>query len=218
MQMTTAFQETAKHVRELVLEMEIDEEALSQPINRCDLARCCGTCCHDGVYLNSDEARGIVGLVRDHSSELENFGVELPERAVVYGKAETTSGPKTATRPVAMSEQVADYPPHFAQTNCVFLAGDGRCALQRLAESQNRHPWHYKPFTCWMHPLAIEQPSSGRPVLTLHDLESDPQNVPGYPGFASRTHCGRRDSCGAPAREVLAPELDMLSAIGNREL
>tara|TARA_R110002096_G_scaffold105923_5_gene233070 strand:- start:6236 stop:6892 length:657 start_codon:yes stop_codon:yes gene_type:complete len=218
MKATTAFGETAEHVRGLVREMEIDEEALSQPIARCDLARCGGTCCHDGVYLNSDEARILRGLVVDHASEFERFGVELPERPIVYGKSETTSGPKTATKPVAMAERVSDYPAHFAQTNCVFLADDGRCALQRLAESQNLHPWHFKPFTCWMHPLSIDQSQSGTPVLTLHNRESDPQNLPGYPGFVSQTHCGRIAPCGKPAREVLAPELEMLGQIAGREL
>lgn len=218
MKATTAFAETAEHVRGLVCELEIDEDALSQPIKRCDLARCGGTCCHDGVYLNSDEARILSSLVTEHAAEFESFGVELPERPIVYGKSETTSGPKTATKPVAMSERVTDYPAHFPQTNCVFLADDGRCALQRLAESQHHHPWHYKPFTCWMHPLSIDQPRSGRPLLTLHSPESDPQNLPDYPGFVSQTHCGRQEACGAPAREVLAPEIAMLSAIGGRNL
>ncbi|MGB0992936.1 MAG: hypothetical protein ACPG32_10770, partial [Akkermansiaceae bacterium] len=57
-----------------------------------------------------------------------------------------------------------------------------------------------------------------RPVITLVSPENDPQKTKDYPGFASCTHCGRRDNDGIPAREALMPELKMLGDISNRDL
>ncbi len=214
----TAYQETAAYVRELLRDATIDEDALARPISGCDLARCHGTCCHDGVYLNPDESRVIRQLVAENRKTLNGFGIDLPENPIVFGKTETASGPKTATRPVPMAGLVEDYPAHFAETNCVFLAEDGRCALQRFAESRDLHPWYYKPFTCWMHPLSIQQAPGSPPLVTLHSPETDPQMSADYPGFVSQTHCGRIDACGQPGRTVLASELAALEEIAGHRL
>ena len=69
-----------------------------------------------------------------------------------------------------------------------------------------------------MHPLAITRDDKGKAVITVHDRESDPHRFSDYDGFVSRTPCGRIDECGEPAREVLHEELEMLSAISDRDL
>ena len=80
-------------------------------------------------------------------------------------------------------------------------------------------PWFHKPLTCWLHPLLIKPGRrGGRPELTLPSPENDPQKAPGYPGFASCTHCGRPDPEGEPAKVALAPELERLSLISGRDL
>ena len=211
--MDTYFPDTARHVGRLLREARLDREALSQPIRRCQLAACRGTCCHDGVYLNPDEASGVSRLARDHREFFDGIGLDLPEKPVVYGNSNGVSGLKTATRPAPMSSLAEDYPSHFADTQCVFQTGEARCGLQLLASELGEHPWRYKPFTCWMHPLSI---SDG--ALTLHNRENDPQNLPGYPGFSSQTHCGRMDACGEPAHVVLAEELEVLGKVAGRDI
>jgi len=215
----TAYSETAASLRDLVRQLEIDFAALNRKLSRCDVTVCHGVCCHDGVYLGDDEAALIPELVAAYSEEFENFGLELPEAVVVPGGWRGQfSGPKTATRPEPMKALVADYPAHFPETMCVFLGHDGRCGLQQLAGRLGHHPWHFKPATCWLHPLAIVTRRDAGPLLTVHDRSTDPQTFPDYDGFASQTHCGRIDDCSDPAFEILADELTMLGRLGGRDL
>ena len=217
---TSAFPETLAALGEAVREAEIDAAAFYRPLTRCDLSACRGTCCHDGVYLGSEEAKVIRELAEKERKSFTGIGLDLPGRPVVDGSVRNVCrGPKTATRPFPMSEKARDYPAHFPDTNCVFLLPDARCALQRLGQERGLAPWYFKPVTCWMHPISLTAATDNRPaLLTLHNSESDPQKFPDYPGFASRTHCGRTEPSGNPAHEVLAPELTYLSTISSRDL
>ncbi len=217
----SAYAATLGGLSDLVRVMDIDLAALRRPLSRCDLGRCRGACCHDGVYLDRDEV-GVLGSVIDrHRSDIIALGADLPESPIVHGEWRgVVSGPKTATRPEPMAERAEDYPTHFPDTACVFLLADARCALQQLAVDQGLDPWHYKPATCWLHPLSIDQPDDGTVWLTLHDRDTDPQRFPDYDGFASRTACGvsPADATGQPAWRVLAPEIARLGEIGGRDL
>lgn len=214
-----AFPEAREYLSDTIREMTIDVAALQRPLRRCDLAKCGGTCCHDGVYLSSEEAGVIRALSGDARGELESLGVSLPKQTVVYGKwREITSGPKTATREVKRKGVVPGYPDHFPETSCVFLLPDARCSLQVLAAERGLHPWHYKPLTCWLHPLSFTSGEDRKPRLTLYSVESDPQRYPDYDGFVCRTHCGKTEPEGEPAWKVLREELETLSEIGNRDL
>ncbi len=217
--MNSPYPDTAEYLAGLLREAELDRKSLRRRISPCEIGHCLGSCCHDGVYLNGDEAALIQDLARTRKAQFESYGLQLPDHPVVASPnfAGRLPGPKTATRNFPMGERVSDYPAHFADTNCVFQGEDGRCGLQRLALDEGLHPWYYKPFTCWMHPLAILQPPSQRPILTLHSPETDPQARPGYPGFTTQAHCGRTDSCGEPAFQVLRQELLLLGQIGHRD-
>lgn len=219
----SAFGATLTSLRELVRNLEIDHEALSRPLRPCDLGRCRGTCCHDGVYLDADEAPVLRQLVTEARSEIEATGLpSLPEPAIVPGSWRgRVSGSKTATRPEPMAERAETYPTHFPDTACVFLLPDARCALQQLAIDRGLDPWFYKPATCWLHPLSIETPPGSRHPsrLTIHTPETDPQRFPDYEGFASRTPCGTIRAEGEkPAWQVLRGELQRLGRIGGRDL
>lgn len=216
----SAFGSTLEGLRDLVRELVIDTAALQRPLSRCDLGRCRGTCCHDGVYLDRDEVGVLHSLVRDHRDDLNALGLELPDQPIVQGNWRgVVSGPKTATRAEPMAASAEDYPAHFPDTACVFLLSDARCALQQFAMDQGLDPWFYKPATCWLHPLAIERNEEDVPVLTLHTPETDPQRFPDYDGFASRTHCGVSPTIGGrPAWEVLSQEIARLGEIGGRDL
>ena len=82
---SNAFPKRTRSIAQLVANVELDVEALCQPIRPCDLASCRGTCCHDGVYLSGEEAGVIRDLVRERKSELRQLGADLPERVIVYG-------------------------------------------------------------------------------------------------------------------------------------
>jgi len=117
---------------------------------------------------------------------------------------------RTATRPAETSELADDFPAHFPRTRCVFLDAEHRCVLQRLASDLGRHPWFWKPISCWMHPLLLRH--GKRPVLTLPHPADDPE------AFTTCTHCGRSDPRGTRAAEVLREELAMLGRISGRDL
>ena len=216
----SAFSGTLRGLRDLVRDLEIDHAALQRPLVRCDLGRCRGTCCHDGVYLDRDEVGVLFSLLDEHRDDLVALGADLPEFPLVDGNWRgVVSGPKTAIRPEPMAATAEDYPSHFPDTACVFLLEDARCSLQQFAIDRGLDPWYFKPATCWLHPLAIEQTEDGTAVLTLHDRDSDPQRFPDYDGFASRTPCGALPATGGrPAWKVLAAEISRLGEIGGRDL
>lgn len=207
----SAFPETLRVLGESLAGLVVDDDALERPLSRCDLGECAGTCCHDGVYLSGEEARVIRELVEGSRTDFEKLGLNLPEKVVVYGRwRDQFAGPKTATRPAPMREMAKNYPEHFPETRCVFLMSDSRCGLQVLATERGLDSWHFKPTTCWMHPLSITRGPGGKPLLTLHDEERDPQKYDDYDGFVCQTHCGRTCLGGLPAREVLSEEIAMV--------
>lgn len=212
-------QSTRSWLGDVVRSLVLDHDALARPLARCELADCRGTCCHDGVYLADDEAVAILHLVDEAGDEFQAMGLNLPDPYVVYGaESGIASGWKTATVTVSPEMQANDYPKHFPLTRCVFLLADSRCALQVIAEQRGLTKWHYKPTTCWLHPLSLLTGGGRTPILTLHNEISDPQVRPGYPGFVPHTHCGRTCPDGHPARDVLAEELAALGSLGGRDL
>jgi hypothetical protein len=194
--------ELARQVREAAL----DHEAFATPLKVCELAKCRATCCHDGVFVDAEQQAGIAGVI----DRLGKFGFSSSEwREIRDGRV------KTATRPAV--EPAGDFPEHFPRTRCVFLDDGHRCVLQRLAVAEGRHPWWWKPVSCWMHPLLLRQ-REGRPFLTLARPGADPAAGPGYPGFGSCTPCGMEAAGGDPAWRTLRGELGLLGTIGGRDL
>ena len=184
-----------------VQEAALDYESFQTPLRTCQLVRCKGMCCHDGVFVGKEEQRVI-------ASKLEGDFFEA-------------SKGRTKTRTISASEEMLGegYPAHFPKTRCVFLDEQHHCRLQSLAMAEGKHPWFWKPFPCWLHPLGFQRNgSSGRPILSLPIEERDPACAKAYPGFASYTTCGRRDESGPPAWQTLQAELGFLSEISGRDL
>jgi len=141
------------------------------------------------------------------------MGLILPEKVVEKSEWNGVIGTKTATRPFPFRSLVQDYPAHFNETACVFLLDDGRCGLQILSEQEGKHPWYFKPFTCWLQPIKLSEAA-----IRLFDESSDPNRLPNYDGFVIRTFCGRTETCGQPALEVLKEELEFLGELLGRDL
>ena len=189
----TAFKDTSRDLSRQLTEAAIDHQAFEKSLAVCELARCRATCCHDGVVLSEEEARvlrnlgGGKGVVRREDGNL---------------------GTKTVTAKEA--ELGEGYPEHFAKSKCVFLDEKHRCRWQVKAISEGKHPWFYKPISCWLHPVLLSQ-REGRAFLTIRAREDDES------GFASHTPCGRATEGAPPAKESLAMELKMLGDLSGRD-
>lgn len=165
----------------------------------CDVRACEAMCCHDGVYLDAGEEARLRALVERTPA----LRARLPSEYVVEGRWNGRRlGRKTATRPHEYRNP--DFPAHFPRTRCVFADAQGWCELEKLARARGRHPWEYKPTTCWMFPLDDDAGVATPPPA---DPGEDPYRVRGYPGYVSVVPCGRHDPRGRPWRGALEQEL-----------
>ncbi len=178
-------------------------------LKTCDVAACEAMCCHDGVYLSDTEEARLRQLV-DSTPELR---ATLPAEYIVEGYWNGEHlGRKTATRPHEYRN--AAYPAHFPRTRCVFADTQGLCALQKLGLKRREHPWRYKPFTCWMFPLDVEDGAITPPPL---DAADDPYRTDGYPGFVTQVPCGRHEPQDQPWREALQAECRHFDEVRGQE-
>lgn len=207
-----AFRSLQQELVRQVREARVDHAAFEMPLRICELSACRATCCHDGVYLDAEERAVIGEVIATHEERLTEYGWSAPE---IF--QQTDGRWKSVTIPDEKSS--AEFPSHFPKTRCVFLDAEHRCVLQRLAMDEGRHPWFWKPVSCWMHPVILKSGSRGeRPVLTLATPENDPAAHAGYPGFSAYTPCGTACASSPPARETLAGELALLGEIAGRDI
>ncbi len=192
--MTTLFEKTAEELAAQLREAAVDHVAFEKSFPLCDLTQCRATCCHDGVILSEEEFQ-----------KLREYGGGEGLTTLTDGRR------KTRTVKASAEELAEDFPPHFPGTRCVFLDEQHRCQWQLRAVEEGRHPWYYKPTSCWMHPVLLKK-QDGRPLLTVVSREQDEG------GFASHTPCGRETAGALPGREALKIELEMLGAISGRDL
>jgi hypothetical protein len=209
----TAFGNAEASLRQHCRHARVDAREFSRKLSRCSLATCRGTCCYDGVPVDDDTAAVLDRLATERAADFAEIGLELPAAVIVEAEWQGATGKKTAVKPFPFRSVVADYPRHFNDTACVFLLADGRCGLQVIATNDAEHPWYYKPFACWLHPIKIS--ASG---IHLYDETTDPNRFSGYDGFACRTHCGRASECGSPAAELLEDEIEFLGKLLGRDL
>ena len=197
----TGFPKLETDLAQTVREAALDYESFQTPLRACDLSRCKGMCCHDGVFVGREEREVIEGVFE--GDYFEKRGTRL----------------KTKTSPAEDQLLGEGYATHFPKTRCVFLDEHHHCRLQSLAMREERHPWFWKPFPCWLHPLGFRrQKDSGRPLLSLPSLAAERERGEAGPSFAPCTTCGKRDEGGRPAWQVLQGELSFLSEISGRNL
>lgn len=210
----TAYPGLERELARQIREAELDHAGLALPLRVCELSVCRATCCHDGAYLEPEESGVIRDLIEGRRNPLRAYGWERDEfLETVRGRDRTVT---VAAPDAALAD---DFPAHFPRTRCVFLDDRHRCVLQRLAVDEGRHPWFWKPVSCWMHPLLLRpRARGGRPVLTLARPGTDPAEGTDYPGFGSCTPCGTPCPGGEPAWMTLRTELELLSEISGRDL
>ncbi|MFC7338955.1 hypothetical protein ACFQY0_17290 [Haloferula chungangensis] len=212
MESITAYPELEGELARQIREAAVDYDSFSQNLKLCDLGSCRATCCHDGVFLTGEEQRVIGEVIEEGRERLDQYG--WTEKAWLGDE-----GGRAKSITLGNKNPGARFPSHFPRTRCVFLDAGHRCVLQRLAMDAGRHPWFWKPISCWMHPLVLKPGErGGRPILTLPSPGNDPAAKPGYPGFSACTPCGMEASDGKPAWQVLGDELELLGEIGGRGL
>jgi hypothetical protein len=209
----TAFTTSQQAIRGKLASATIDRAEFARKIKRCSLDGCRGMCCYDGASVDTATAEKIQEIADKHRHRFSSMGLSLPDEVVEKNEWNGVVGVKTAVRPFPFRSQMKNFPEHFSETACVFLLNDGRCGLQVLSEQDGKHRWFYKPFTCWLQPIKLTDTA-----IRLYDEESDPNKLPDYDGFVIRTCCGRTESDGRPAAEVLREELGFLGKLINRDL
>lgn len=209
----TAFKTAQLSLRKRLGVAHVEPAEFQRKITRCSLSKCRGMCCYDGASVDKDTGTAIQDLAIKRASEFRAMGLNLPKAVVVDAEWNGVVGRKTATRPFPYRSLVEGYPAHFNETACVFLLNDGRCGLQLLSERDGKHPWYYKPFTCWLQPIKLSDSA-----IRLYDETTDPNKLPDYDGFVIRTFCGRTEECGQPAVDVLKEEIEFLGKLLDRDL
>jgi len=209
----TVFRSSEIAVRAQYGDARLNAEEFQRKINRCSLANCKGTCCYGGVRVDDDTAGVLQQLSVDRAPAFREMGLNLPSSVVARTEWQGVPGNITALKPFPFRSSVPKFPTDFDETACTFLMHDGRCGLQLLADLDGKHPWYYKPLSCWLFPIKL-----WKSEIRLFDKETDPFRFLGYNGFVSQTFCGRTSECGLPAVQALEPELTFLGHILNRDL
>lgn len=208
------FKESSQYLREQLLRARLDHQAFEIKIKACELSRCKATCCHDGVTLPREDAQSLNVLL---NKKIEFLGkCEVPISDEYFQECADGKRVKSRVRKVRKADLPSDFPPHFSRTRCIFLDNNHHCLFQKISMEERKHPWFYKPLTCWIHPILIKQTEHGM-LITLPNKNNDPQREKQYLGFASCTHCGREEEDGQPAYEVLAEELKCLGKLVGRD-
>jgi Fe-S-cluster containining protein len=105
--------------------------------------RCNGECCHYGVYTDLKEFEGIMAI----------------KDKIIDSMDETQT--RDITKWFEIPQKDEDFPSGFAvgtelhNGKCVFLDKKGLCSLQKLALSEGKHQWDYKPVYCVLFPFTV---------------------------------------------------------------
>lgn len=210
---STGYPADQARVRKGLAQAPVETKSFSRTIERCDLSVCRGSCCYDGVPLRPEESKTIPLLAKEHAAYFADIGLSLPDEVVVENDPDGPPAPATATAPRPFSSTVEGYPEQFSDTACVFLTEEGFCGLQMLSVALGKHPWHYKPFGCWLHPIILPGDRDRGRRVVLPDERHGPEG-----GFVCATMCGQTVAGGRPAHEVLEEELTCLGEQVGRDL
>lgn len=168
-------------------------------LKKCDMSKCAGYCCYDGVYISNEEENKLKQVIKNHPNDFdmdaESYFEDGNWRNIVIGR-------KTKTRPFHYPE---DFPKHFEQTKCIFSDDNGLCILQKIAIRENIHEWSYKPVACIMFPLTIQY---GNIVPPPNAGQMDDDYIDEtYPGYVSCLYCGKDCKDGENWCKVLNKEI-----------
>ena len=169
-------------------------------LRKCDMKKCQGFCCYDGVYLSATEEERLRKIIQTHTNE---FPLSVDDYFTDGNWHDRVKGRKTA---VVKFKYPSHFSSHFNQTKCIFSDKEGLCAFQKLAIKEGLHPWSYKPLACCLFPL-VER--NGVLIPPPNNGEKDDYYIDEtYQGFINCLYCGQDCSNGKDWKEVLAAERD----------
>jgi len=194
--------------------IEIHPKLLAlRPVKRCELARCQGGCCADGVWVDVAE----VAEIRSHAALIQPL---LPEArrdpATWFDATEHDDDPSFPSGRYTGTTTVED-PTHPSGTTCVFLRPGTRfCALQSAGLEHGMGAWRLKPHYCCLFPLVDEVEDDDGNLLPRRRLTLDDENSL----FERGGGCEQAgDAPGEPAFQVHAEEIVLaLGLDGYHEL
>jgi hypothetical protein len=124
----------------------------SESMQRCHLHQCRAACCLYGVWLDEKEAEYILA----HATEIIPFMPAESKNPETWLDGRAEDDPHSESGHVVHST-VVTRASHYGGTACIFLRSDHKCALQVASATQGKHPWHFKPFYCVLHPLDLDK-------------------------------------------------------------
>lgn len=148
--------------------------------------KCNGECCNYGVFTDSKEAEfilsikdKIIPLMDESQSKDTSDWFEAPEKDEDF-----ESG-------IAVGTQIIN-------DKCAFLDKNGLCTLQKLAITEGKHQWEYKPIYCILFPLTIFEGA-----ITIDDEHIDRLSYCNKFGIGERTIY---EACKEELQHFLGPE------------
>lgn len=123
-----------------------------EPMVRCKLNTCFGTCCSYGVWVDLAEKEKI----KENFSVIQSYMDSDAGSIEDWFETDIEDDSFTETGKVIHTKIVSRSQP-FQRTTCIFVRKDHKCALQVASEQLGKHHWYLKPFYCVLHPLDIDE-------------------------------------------------------------
>ena len=119
----TGFPLLEEDLRRTVREAALDYESFQTPIRACDLRKCRGMCCHDGVFVGEEERKVIGEVFLEGTFSRQSRGGRGGSQSDGAGDFFEKRGKSWKTRTLAATEDElgVGFPEHFPKTRCVFL-------------------------------------------------------------------------------------------------
>ena len=179
-------------------------------LKKCDMQKCKGFCCYDGVYITDEEEKRLRKIICNHP---DYFNLPVDDYFVNGNWHNRVKGRKTATKNFSYPD---NFPKHFSQTKCIFSDSEGLCAFQKLAIKEKKHPWTYKPLACCLFPL-IEK--NGKLIPPPNKGQTDDYYIDeNYPGFVNCLYCGQDCKDGDKWQKTLNDEINWYKQYKQRKI
>lgn len=181
-------------------------------ITRCEVARCKGGCCADGVWLDYAHSQRIVA----HAAMIQPF-MPAERRDPATWFAELHDDDPAFPSGQYIGTTTVDDPTHPSGTTCVFLRPEDRfCAIQAASIAHGHPSWELKPYYCCLFPVVDEYVDEDDQPLPVKRLTLDDENDLFNRGGGCYEDCARDPE---PMFQIYAEEVALAIGVeGYREL
>jgi deoxyhypusine synthase len=201
-------------IREKFSTATLDVQSFLKKYRVCtDFGNC--YCCSIGCYLQSNESDYLKQLVEQKQSALKELGLRDGQFPIIQGYYHKNKQ-QTANLPFSYLEADGTVLEGVRHSSCVFRdVTDGFCSLQKMAMSEGKPAWYYKPLECWLFPIILDEDAN---TITIADRTSELWANEEFPDFLQYTNCSQPDESGVVGYDKFAKELTTLSEILGRDL